>query len=207
MARTKTYLQKTMTSKEIDQLAKRVSNSYATSDLEFSVSYYTEKEDITKKCFYWLLELAIVRNLVPDKTVMMMREKSDTNINRKSMEYTMQGNARSQLRYARMIGERKWFIFLEGIPKEKKIEITTYFAEHPELTREEIGERFGIPRGKTIAMDKIIEDTLLQNLVDDEIFTKIRLRSLGPNPNPSKEAINYFGRLKRRRNKNKKTAS
>ncbi len=204
MARTKTYLQNTMTLEELDEFAAHVATNYANSEHRFSCSYYMEEENITRECFYWLLEWAIVRNKVPDKIVAKMRAKSDANANRKSREYANQGNMRSQLRYSRMIGQRKWFIFLEGIPKEKKIEITTYFAEHPELSKEECANKFGIPKAKMIAIDKIIEDTLLQNYVDDKIYQKVRKRSLGSNP--TEAGVSYFNKLKRRRNKNKKTA-
>ncbi len=101
-----------------------------------------------------------------------------------------------------MIGERKWFIFLRDFPKEKKIEITTYFAEHFEVSKAECAKKFSI---STIELGKIIEDTLLNNNVDDEIFSKIRTRSLGNNP--SEISVKYFATLKRKRNKMKKAAN
>lgn len=205
MARTKTDLEKTMTPEELDQFSIQVSTIYATSELRFSRSYFIKVYDITSDCFYWLLDRSVIRNLVPDKIVDKMRKKASINSNRKSQEMSGEGTVQTEVHYARLIGERKWFIFLRGISVEKKIEITTYFAEHPEVSKEECAEKFGIPRAKTMVIDKILEDTLMQNLVDDELYQKVRKRSLGSNP--SKYAINYFAALKRKRNKNKKTAS
>lgn len=204
-ARTYAYLENTMTVQELDQFAKDVATSYATSEYRFSWRYYTKFYNITKKCFYSLLRRAVVRDLVPDEIVNKMKKKSSANSNRKSRENTGKGTIQSEVNYAKMIGERRWFIFLRDFPKETKIEITTYFAEHPEASKEECADKYGIPRAKTIAIDKIIEDTLLQNYVDDKIYEKIRERSLGANP--SEVASNYFKALKRKRNKNKKTAS
>ena len=131
-----------------------------------------------------------------------MRKKASINSNQKSQEMSGGGTVQSEVHYAKLIGERRWFIFLRDIPKEQKIEITTYFAEHPEVSKEECANKFGISK---VVHDKIVEDTLLKNEVDDDVFIRIRKRSLGSNP--SKPAISYFNSLKRKRNKNKKTAS
>lgn len=202
MGRSRTNLERTMTEVEIDQFATLVSTAYATSGLEFSRDYFTKAFNITSSCFYWLRDRSIIRDLVSDEMVDKMRTKSSANSNRKSRENANVGTAASEAHYARLIGKRRWFIYLRDFPKEKKIEITTYFAEHPKVSKEECAKQFGLSK---VALDKIIEDTLIKNEVDDEIFSKIRKRSLGNDP--SKIAINYFANLKRKRNKNKKTAS
>lgn len=200
-ARTYAYLEKTVIEQELDQFAKDVATSYGTSEYRFSWKYYTKFYNITQKCFYSLLCRAVVRDLVTNEIINKMRKKSSANSNQRSIENAGKGTIRSEVHYAKMIVERRWFIFLRDFPKEIKIEITTYFAEHPEASKEECANKFSISK---VVHDKIVEDTLLKNEVDDEIFLKIRKRSL--ENNPSKVATSYFAALKRKRNQNKKTA-
>ena len=201
-ARTYEYLEKTMSEQELDKLACDLDTSYATSGDKFSRSYYTRIYNITSECFYTLRDRGIVRGLVTDEIVDKMRQKSYRNSNAKSMEKSGQNTMKSYTHYAELLGERKWFIFLRDFPEDEKIEITTYFAEHFEVSKAECAKKFNV---STIELGKIIEDTLLKNKVDDEIFSKIRTRSLGDNP--SKISKNYFATLKRRRNKMKKATS
>ncbi len=201
-ARTYSYLEKTMNEQELDKFACDIATSYATSEGQYSRRYYTKIYNITSDCFYKLLERAIVRDLVLDEIVDKMRQKAYKNSNTKSMEKSGKNTVTSHIHYAKMIGERKWFKFLRDFPKNEKIEITTYFAEHFETSKSECAKKFNI---SNVSLDKIIENTLIENYVDDEIFSKIRTRSLGKEP--TKIAINYFATLKRKRNKRKKTAS
>lgn len=200
--RTRTYLQNTLSPKELNRFSEQVSTSYATSELDASRSYFTKAYNITSSCFHWLLEWSVVRDLVPDEIVDKMRQKSSANSNRKSQENANKSTMASDVYYAKLIRERKWFIFLRDFPEEDKIKITTFFAKHPEVSKEECAKRFGLSKA---SLDKIVEDSLLENRVDDEIFLKVQMRSLGANP--SKVAIDYFTKLKRKRNQNKKTAS
>lgn len=201
-ARTRTDLERMMSPKELDQFSRQRSMEYAKGGLEFSRSWFTKAYNITSACFYWLLERSVVRDLVSDEIVDKMRRKSVANSNIKSQENAKTNTIASEVHYAKLIRERKWFIFLRDFPEEDKIKITTFFAKHPEVSKEECAKQFGISKA---SLDKIVEDSLLENRVDDEIFLRIRARSLGANP--SKIAINYFTTLKRKRNQNKKTAS
>lgn len=199
--RSYTNMQKNSEEEELDQFAREIAKSYATSELHYSRSYYTKHYEINTSCFTKLLERAVVRDLVSDDIVRKMRKKAYRNSNIKSIEYSGDGTIATEVHYAKLLGERKWFRFLRDFPENKKIEITTYFAEHFEISKSECAEKFNV---STIELGKIVEDTLINNKVDDEIFSKIQTRSLGDNP--SESSVKYFATLKRKRNKMKKTA-
>lgn len=201
-ARTYKNLQSIMTDAELDQFAKKIAEEYAGSGCEYSRSYFTKVYNITSDCFYQLLYRAVVRDLVTDEIVMNMRMKASRNSNLKSSQNVGTGTIASEIKYIKLISKRKWFIFLRDFPKEKKIEITTYFAEHYEESKEECAKKFGVSK---VAFDRIMEDTLINNEVDDEIFTKIRERSL--KNNDTKATKSYFTTLRKKRNAKKETAS
>lgn len=200
--RSYTDMQRNTSQKDLDQFARDIAISYATSELHYSRSYYTSKYIVNSSCFTKLLERAVVCDLVSDEIVNKMRKKAYRNSNIKSIEYSGDGTIATEVHYSKMIGERKWFKFLRDFPEEDKIKITTYFAEHFEVSKAECAKKFNL---STIELGKIIEDTLLKNKVDDEIFSKIRTRSLGDNP--SESSIKYFATLKRKRNKMKRATN
>lgn len=202
--KTRTYkdLQNIMTDAELDQFAKKMAEEYAESECQYSRSYFTKVYNITSECFYKLLYRAVVHDLVDDETVRLMRIKASRNSNLKSAQNVGKGTVSSETNYIKLVSQRKWFIFLRDFPKDKKVEITTYFAEHFEESKAECAEKFGVSK---VAFDRIMEDTLVNNEVGDEIFTKIRERSL--KNNDTKAVRSYFTALRRKRNANKGTAS
>ena len=199
--RTFTKLQSDLSVEELDQFAERIAKSYAESDGSFSRSYYTKLHNITADAFYQLLYRAVITDLVTDEIVEKMRRKASINSNAKSKENAGKMTMGSNVKYQRLIRQRKWFIFLRDFPEDKKIEITTYFAENSNVSKEKCAKKFNLTRS---ALEKILEDALVHNLVGDDIFLKIRTRSLGDNP--TIEAKNYFTQLKKKRNSKKKTA-
>ena len=201
-ARTYKNLQDIMTDAELDQFAKKIAEEYGGSECQYSRSYFAKLYNITSDCFYQLLYRAVERDLVTDENVKRMRMKASQNSNLKSSQNVGTGTIASEVKYQKLISKRKWFIFLRDFPKEKKIEITTYFAEHFEESKEVCAKKFEVSK---VALDRIMEDTLINNEVDDEIFAKIRERSL--KNNDTKAVRSYFTTLRRKRNAKKETAS
>lgn len=200
-----TQLQDSLTEEELDKFAKKVAEEYASSEFGMSRTYFTELYSITSKCFYRLLYRAIVCNLVTDETVNNMWTKARVNSNFKSQEVAGKSSTtKTDLNYTRLLNERKWFIWLQQFPEEKKIEITTYFAEHTETSKQECAEKFQLT---VYALERVLEDTIVKNLVDNEIFLKIRKRSIAKNKD--KKTVNYFAKLTKKRNllKKKKAAN
>lgn len=192
-----------MTEEEIDDFAKKVAVEYALSELKFSRTYFTKIYNITPKCFYQLLYRAIVRNLVTDEIVYKMWKKARENSNIKSKENTGKLTNKTDINYTKLMKERRWFIWLQEFPEERKVEVTTYFAQHPESSKKECATIFELTISQ---LDKVLEDTIVKNLVDDDIFLTIRKRSIGNNKD-NKVAVNYFAKLKRKRQIRKNTVS
>lgn len=158
--------------------------------------------NIKSACFYKLLYRKVEYDLVEDETVRIMRIKASRNSKPKSAQNVEIGTVSSEINYIKLISQRKWFIFLRDFPKDKKVEITTYFAKHLAESKAECAEKFRVSK---VVFDRIMEDTLVNNEVGDEIFTKIRERSL--KNNDTKAVSSYFTALRRKRNAKKGTAS
>lgn len=185
-------LSKSMTAIQIDNFCKRIAESYANSETKFARSYYTEHENISKSCFYKVLERAVILNLVSEKTVNKMERKAELN----QSVHAKGAGMTSKEKYAILRKKRnEYIIFLYS--DEEITELAKDFANHPEISKAQFAERYDV---SIQVIDTLLKKAITENLIDDEIFAKIEERSL--KNNQSLRAKEFFQLLHQRRKTN-----
>ena len=191
--RTYSYLKKHMSLTEFENFCKRIASLYAKSENQFSSSYFVENDNITKSCFYKVLEEAVVRNLVSDEVVNMMEKKAifNQNANAKSAGATTLNH------YARLRKKREKFI-MSIFTDDKIKELAEYFAQNPEDSKKDIAIKYGITNRK---LDEFLQYAFINNIADDETCKLIEVRSLAKNSDD--RAKQFFTQLWEKRISNK----
>lgn len=187
-------LSNTMTTAELDKFCKRIAESYANSEARFARSYYTEHENISVSCFYKVLERAIILNLVSEKTVNKMEKKAELN----QSSHARGAGETSKVKYTELRKKRnEYIIFLYS---DRDIaELATDFANHPEIQKAEFADKYGV---SVNVIDTLLKKSITENIINDEIFTKIEQRSLAKDS--SLKAKEFFRLLHERRKANLK---
>lgn len=187
-------LKETMTEEQLIKFCTKIATLYATSESNFARSYFTENFNISTSCYNKILELAVVRNMVNDKMVDKMEKKAIANQNM----HAEGAGATSIVHYSELRVERRKFI-LSTFSNEKIIEIIHEFIEK-DIFKNELAEKYNVD---TKVIDLIIKRGIVENLISDELFHMIELRTL--KRDNSCTAKNFFIKLHEERNSNKAT--
>ena len=187
-------LSKNMSVQEMDSFCKKIAESYANSEVRFARSYYMEHENISQSCFYKVLEINKVVNLVSEKTVDKMERKSEFN---QSSHATGAGMTTRE-KYAILRKKRNEYIIFLYSDSEIS-ELATEFANHFEISKPEFAEKYDV---SITVLDTLLKKAITENLIDDETFAKIEERSL--TKDSSIRAKEFFKLLKERRTFNSK---
>lgn len=183
--RTYTKLKKQMSVIEFETFCKRIANQYGKSEGHYSASYFVENENITRRCFYRILEEAIVRNLVTEQTVNYMEAKAISN----QRNYGKNAGEATLRHYAQLRKKREEFIISQYSKLEIK-KVAEDFAKSLELSKKDFAKKYGI---SISILDALLKTAFVENIADDQICKKIEKRSL--DKDSSKRAMNFFKEL------------
>ena len=187
-----------MSISELDSFCKRIAESYAKSDANFARTYYTEHENISVSCFYKVLERAVINNLVSEDIVDKMEKKSELN----QSSHAKGAGITTREKYAMLRKKRnEYIIFLYTDEEIKKLAID--FANNSSISKHEFAKKYDV---SVKVFDVLLKKAITENIIDDEIFSKIEERSLAKDS--SLRTKQFFKLLRERRefNKTKGTA-
>lgn len=183
------YLKKNISSTEFKDFCRKIANQYANSEGHFSYSYFCEKENITKSCFYRVIEEAVIMNWVSEDTVNKIEAKSIFN-----QKYHAQNAGGTTLRkYAELRKKRNKYIISLYSNEEIK-NIAKEFAENFEVTKKDFAKKYDI---SIVVLDTLLRKAFVENIADDEICKAIEERSI--QKDSSKRAKKFFEQLWKQR--------
>lgn len=173
-----TTLKKQLCAAEFDEFARKIACEYANSEQHFSRSYFVEHYNISEDCFYKLRDYAVVMGLVSEADIEKMIQKSVKN---------QQNNCKTAggttiVHFRELIKKRNEHVLLFFTNEQIK-EIAIVFAEYSEVSRLGIAKKNGI---NVMVVDLILKKAIIENLVSDEVFYKIKNRIL---ENASKDRL------------------
>lgn len=177
------YLKKHMSQEEFKTFCKKVANQYAKSDDHFSSSYFVKTENITKSCFYRVIEEAVVRNWISEEIVNKVEAKSISN-----QKYHAQNAGETTLRkYAELRRKRNEYIF--SLYSDEEIRnIAKEFAERKEnISKRDFAKKYDL---NIVVLDALLKKAFVENIADDEICKTIERRSL--QRDSSKRTVEFF---------------
>ena len=161
-----------------------------------------KKYDISESTYYTLLDMAITHHLVDDSTVNKILEKKKAN----QKSFGNKGN-NTQSRHNLLLEQRKNY---SAFSKKDIKHIAKYFANHPDLTKEEISKIYGFYR--TQALDRVLLRACVELIITDNMFEEMRRRSTSTSRDREKTE-KFFEMLtqkryeeKKKRNKNSQSA-
>lgn len=176
------YLKKSMSHEDFKDFCKRIANEYAKSEDSFSCSYFVKEENITKSCFYKVIEEAVVMNLVSEDTVNKIEAKSISNQqNHKNLGET------TIRKYARLRKKRNEYIFSLYSDEEIRT-IAKEFAEREEnVSKKDFAKKYDL---SIPVFDALLKKAFIQNIADDETCKTIERRSI--QKDSSKRTLQFF---------------
>ena len=188
-------LKRSMNLKDFESFCRRIATQYAKSDGQYSGSYFMKTENITRDCFYKILDEAIIRNLVSDELVDKMEAKAIVN----QKNHAPNAGETSRNHYAILRKKRNEYIICSFSEIEIKV-LAEDFAELVQQTKADFAKRNGI---SVSVLDALLKKAFVENIADDETCRKIEKRSL--EKDASKRAKDFFCQLWEVR-KNKESA-
>ena len=198
-----TTLKKSRTEEELNEFCKRLALKYANSEHGYARSYFSEKYQITNSCYYKALEYAVVKNLVDDVTFAKMMNKSVANQNG---HYKGAGKT-SLSKYNRLYNERCKYIAY-SLPEDKVRDIASDFTEKD--GDKYIFSKYDLANCYEIAVrteEFILLRAIVDNIIDDKMFTLIEKRSKSYAKADKKEMVEkFFEGLHKKREDNLKKA-
>lgn len=177
-----TYLKKNMNSAEFKGLCKQIAIEYAKSENHFSYSYFVKNYNITKSCFYRILEEAIVTNLISEDDVRKMEIKAISN----QKNYAANAGESTLRHYALLRSKRNNYI-LESYSNEQIKSLAEDFAANSKISKLEFAEKYDI---SIVVLDKMLKKAFIENIIDDQTCKEIEKRSL--KKDSSKRAKEFF---------------
>ena len=149
--------------------------------------------NITERCYYTILEKAVVWNIVDDATVYKMEEKALKN----SKPYT-KSSKRTKEKYARLREKRKEYIEFP-FSKAEAISIVVQFTEDRYVTKKVLADIYCVtPRD----IDKALYVASANCWIDDALFKKLKEQSL--EGVSEEKSIQFFKDLEKLRENMKK---
>ena len=184
------------------KLARTIAFDYTRSAASVARSSLMKKYDISESTYYTLLDMAITHHLVDDSTVNKILEKKKAN----QKSFGNKGN-NTQSRHNLLLEQRKNY---SAFSKKDIKHIAKYFANHPDLTKEEISKIYGFYR--TQALDRVLLRACVELIITDNMFEEMRRRSTSTSRDREKTE-KFFEMLtqkryeeKKKRNKNSHSA-
>lgn len=197
-ARTFKQLEKEKTFKELNCFAKKVTEAYATSSIEYSQTNAAMDNHLTKKGLRDLMDYAIKTALVSLDTAVLVLNKATQNQQRKAQEAGGSSiNHHKQLMKVRV--EYLACGYLSADINDIATDIATDFSHSiVHFTRKYNIESEAVTR-------RILERAIVENIVSDEVMEKLIERSL--KGNETERTKRYFEHLRNEREKNKRKDS
>lgn len=191
-----TKVKNSLNLKEFESFCRRIATQYAKSDGEYSGSYFMKAENITRDCFYKILDEAIIRNLVSDELLDKMEAKAIAN----QKSHAANAGETSRQHYATLRKKRNEYIICSYSDIEIKV-LAGDFAESTNEIKADFAKRNGI---STSILDTLLKKAFVENIADDDTCKKIEKRSI--TKDSSKRAKDFFIQLWEKRRKNKEGA-
>lgn len=181
---------------KFNKFCKKIAEEYANSEAQFARTYFTQHYNISVKCYYAVLEHAVVTNLVEDTVVIKMMNKSVSNQN---LHKNGAGGS-SIAKYARMYDQRCKFIANSFTDKEIK-RMAIDFGDNPDISKADLAASYGISRK---VLELVLIRAIEENIADDKTVDAIERRSIN-NAKPEKKQItkDCFAALRKKREANK----
>lgn len=175
------------------KLARTIAFDYTQSAANIARSSLMNKYDISESTYYTLLDMAITHHLINDEMVRKILEKKKAN--QKSF-----GNKGydTQSRHDLLLEQRSSY---SAFTKKDIKHIAKYFANHPDLTKEEISKIYGFYR--TQALDRVLLRACLELIITDSVFEEMRNRSTLTSRDREKTE-KFFDILTQKRNEEKR---
>ena len=175
------------------KLARTIAFDYTQSAANIARSSLMNKYDISESTYYTLLDMAITHHLINDDMVRKILEKKKAN--QKSF-----GNKGydTQSRHDLLLEQRSSY---SAFTKKDIKHIAKYFANHPDLTKEEISKIYGFYRNQ--ALDRVLLRACLELIITDSVFEEMRNRSTLTSRDREKTE-KFFDILTQKRNEEKR---
>lgn len=179
--------------KDFFDFCKKIAEEYASLEDEFARTYFTEKYNISINCFYHILEEAVILNMISDNTIFKMEEKAVRN---QKCSYA-KAMISSRKHYDKLWKKRKEY--LDSFTEEDIKNIATKFAYYTDISKKSFAIIEGISQR---TLEIILQRAILEVIINDEIFFKIRERSLcnASNEEEREKSEIYFEYLLTKRN-------
>ena len=132
-------IKNTMNLKDFESFCRRIATQYAKSNGEFSGSYFMRTENISRDCFYKVLDEAVVRNLISDELVDKMEMKAIAN----QRNHAKNAGETSKQHYAILRKKRNEYIICLYSDAEIN-ELAKDFAESIEESKKDFAKRYEI---------------------------------------------------------------
>lgn len=182
-------LKNSMNLMEFESFCRRIASQYAKSNEQYSGSYFMKTENITRECFYKILDEAVIRNLVSEEMVDKMEIKSITN----QKNHAVNAGESSKKHYAMLRKKRNEYIICLYSDIEIRL-LAEDFAEATGETKEDFAKRYKV---SIPVLDILLKKAFTENIADDITCKKIEKRSLAKDS--SKRAVKFFEQLWQRR--------
>lgn len=175
------------------KLSRTIAFDYIQSAASIARSSLMKKYDISESTYYTLLDMAITHHLINDENVNKILEKKKAN--QKSF-----GNKgyETQIKHNLLVEQRKSY---SAFTKKDIKHIAKYFANHPDLTKEEISKIYGFYR--TQALDRVLLRACCELIISDSVFEEMRNRSTSTSGDREKTE-KFFEMLTQRRTEEKR---
>ena len=180
------------TRKKLKKFIKDFAEYYANSDYELNRLYFTDLYNITDSCYFKLLEKAVVWNVVDEKVVEAIEQKTSFHARLHS------GSAHAtKKKYAKLKYQRKLY---KKFPFSKKeaINISKKFIQEKGITKEALANDYDVRKRD---IDNAIYVACINNWINDSLFNRLKEQSL--RSTNDKNAIEFFANLEKDRNQNK----
>lgn len=191
-----------MTGEQFRIFCASIATKYATSQAEFSQSYYAEKYEVSIYTIRKILEEAVINDWVSEDIVSRMEKKACTN--QRNQEEVETSGLSSIEYYGKLRKQRNAFLLSRYSDEEIRI-FAERFADNPDVPKDHFAKVLGMYQ---IIFDKLIKKAIEEVIVDDLVVEKIEERTLAKTP---KEKINstkeFFNVMKRKRNSAKEKLS
>ena len=175
------------------KLARTVAFDYTQSAASIARSSLMEKYDISESTYYTLLDMAITHHLINDNTMNKILEKKKAN-----QKAFGNNGYDTQSKHNLLVEQRKSY---SAFSKKDIKHIAKYFANHPELTKEDISKIYGFYRSQ--ALDRVLHRACIELIITDKMFEEMRRRSTATSSDCEKTE-KFFDMLTQKRNEEKR---
>lgn len=193
-ARTFKELKTEKSLQDFNHFAKKLTELYATSELEYTQADIARDNHLSSKCLRQLMDYAIEETIVCRKICEQVSSKSKANQQRKIQ--TVSINVIKH--HENLIKKREEFI-AKSFSRVKVNEIAKEFANNPSKPIKYFTNKNDIESERITKL--LLKRAIIENIVEDEVMELIIKRSLGDNP--SYKATEAFEKFREEREKYK----